>query len=118
MSETILSDFSVSKRELKTSLTNVLEWSKDLEEKYQSMSILVESLSQANYKKDKKIQQLKKKLQKYKQKSKSLRKPSSSQQTISQDGKHVVIYQELIDLTEESEEKKPVQIQNIQIHVK
>ena len=47
MPETLMSEFVLSKRELKYSLTGVMEWSKDLEEKYQSMAILVETLSQA-----------------------------------------------------------------------
>lgn len=93
------SDFSHSKRELKNSLENVLDWSKRLEEKYHSMRLLVETLSRKIYKKNKKNQKLKQKIQKYKSKVKTLKKQVQKCSTISSDGKHVVVYQELVDLS-------------------
>jgi hypothetical protein len=125
MPETMLSDFVRSRRELKYSLTDVMEWSKDLEEKYQSMALLVETLSQANFKKDKKIQQLKKKVQKYKSQAKAKKLRTNPLPTTTPDGKHVILYQELVDLSEEPDyeviEEQEVEIiekENIQIKIK
>jgi len=115
MSETMMSDFVRSRRELKYSLNDIMDWSKDLEEKYQSMALLVETLSQANFKKDKKIQQLKQKVQKYKSKAKSNTQPLRSQSfpTTTPDGKYVIHYQEFVDLSEEldCEEEKVIEEQ-------
>jgi hypothetical protein len=121
MPESMMSDFVRSRKELKYSLTDVMDWSKDLEEKYQSMALLVETLSQANFKKDKKIQQLKKKVQKYKSKANSKKLRTNSLPTTTPDGKHVILYQELVDLTEEPEYEEEVVIiekENIQIKIK
>ena len=124
----MMSEFSVINRDLKCSLVGVMEWSKDLEEKYQSMAILVETLSQLNFKKDKKIKQLKKKVQKYKSLAKAKKLRTNPLPTTTPDGKHVIIYQELLDLTEEpdfeeeeEEEQEEVVIiekENIKIKIK
>ncbi len=53
---TSMTDFTNTRREMKYSLYNALDYAKDLEEKFQAMSQLVETLTHANYKKDRKIQ--------------------------------------------------------------
>jgi hypothetical protein len=100
-----------------------MEWSKDLEEKYQSMAILVETLSQLNFKKNEKIKQLKKKVQKYKSLAKAKKLRTNPLPTTTPDGKHVIIYQELLDLTEEpdfeqEEEVVIIEKKNIKIKIK
>jgi len=112
MSDSIFSEFRFCNKGLRNSLSNIGEWSKEMEDKYTSLMILVESLNRANYKKEHKIQRLKHKLRKYKKRAQKASSSHSSsipflrkEERKGQPQSHVVIIKECIDLTTGQEEE-------------
>ena len=105
---TSITDFTNSRRELKYNLYGVLDWAKDLEEKYHAVIQLVETLTHANYKKDRKIQKLTKKLKKCKSDAK-YRDRNISQEEEEEDLEEEDLEdppKEVIDLTQIPEEEE------------
>jgi len=103
-----ITDFTNTRREMKYSLYDALDYAKDLEEKFQAMSQLVETLTHANYKKDKKIQKLAKKIKKLKSDARYrdrniLQEEEEEEEELEEED---VPQKEVIDLTQIPEEEE------------
>jgi len=105
---TSMTDFTNTRREMKYSLYNALDYAKDLEEKFQAMSQLVETLTHANYKKDRKIQKLSQKLKKYKSDARYRDRHFPQEDELeNEELEEEVPQKEVIDLTQIPEEEEP-----------
>ena len=105
---TSMNDFTNTRREMKYSLYNALDYAKDLEEKFQAMSQLVETLTHANYKKDRKIQKLSQKLKKYKSDARYRDRHFPQEEELEiEELEEEVPQKEVIDLTQIPEEEEP-----------
>jgi hypothetical protein len=104
---TSINDFTNSRRELKYNLYGVLDWAKDLEEKYQAVSQLVEILTHTNYKKDRKIQKLTHKLKKCKSDAKYRDRHFPQEEELENEELEEEPQKEVIDLTQIPEEEEP-----------
>jgi hypothetical protein len=92
---------------MKYSLYNALDYAKDLEEKFQAMSQLVETLTHANYKKDRKIQKLSQKLKKYKSDDRYRDRHFPQEEELENEELEEDPQKEVIDLTQIPEEEEP-----------
>jgi hypothetical protein len=104
---TSMTDFTNTRREMKYSLYNALDYAKDLEEKFQAMSQLVETLTHANYKKDRKIQKLSQKLKKYKSDARYRDRHFPQEEELENEELEEDPQKEVIDLTQIPEEEEP-----------
>jgi hypothetical protein len=104
---TSMTDFTNTRREMKYSLYNALDYAKDLEEKFQAMSQLVETLTHANYKKDRKIQKLSQKLKKYKSDARYRDRHFPQEEELENEELEEEPPKEVIDLTQIPEEEEP-----------